>query len=181
MNIDRIAREMVDVEPSVNLEARIRARLDAASPEPRAAWWTWRVAVPVGAVAALALAIVVQSPAFRVQSPHSTAAMPEAGASPLAEVRSSPVPQFPNSQVARVGTAQLPKIPTSQLSKAASKLSAEEMAWMERRLPALDPVNALQMDRLRVDSIQPEPLAITPLTMTPVATESGGIERRHDR
>ena len=40
-------------------------------------------------------------------------------------------------------------------------------------MPALDPVNALQMDRLRVDSIQPEPLAITPLTMTPVATEGG--------
>ena len=52
---------------------------------------------------------------------------------------------------------------------------------MERRMPALDPVNALQMDRLRVDSIQPEPLAITPLTMTPVATEGGGIERRDDR
>jgi hypothetical protein len=52
---------------------------------------------------------------------------------------------------------------------------------MERRMPALDPVNALQMDRLQVDSIQPEPLAITPLTMTPVATEGGGIERRNDR
>ena len=52
---------------------------------------------------------------------------------------------------------------------------------MERRMPALDPVKALQMDRLHVDSIQPEPLAITPLTMTPVATEGGGIERRNDR
>ena len=77
-------------------------------------------------------------------------------------------------QVARVRTSLLPKV-------SASTLSAEEIAWMDRRIPALDSVNSLNVEHLRVDSIQPEPLAITPLTMTPVATESGGIERRNDR
>src|SRR5688572_17871889 len=139
--IDRIAREMVDVEPSVDLEARIRRRLHEARPNRTAAWWTWRVAVPVGAIASLALAFaVVQGPGSRVQSPVVIAHVPQVG--------SSPVPQFPSSQVARGGTSLLPKIPTSRLSKASSQLTSEERAWMDRRLPALEPVNALQMDQI---------------------------------
>ena len=181
MNIDRIAREMVDVEPSVDLEARIRARVRETRATEGATWWNWRVAVPLAAVASLALAIVVvQGPGSRVQSLPAVAA--PAGAVAQAgpgAVTTSQLPNVPTSRLSSV-TSLLPKIPTSKLSRA-SQLSSEEMAWMDRRLPALDPVNSLQVDRLRVDSIQPEPLAITPLTMTPVATESGGIERRNDR
>ena len=175
MNIDRIAREMVDVEPSVDLEARIRARLrarfDDVRPARTAAWWSWRVAAPLGAIASLALAfIVVQGPGLGVQSSVGTSQVAQVSSSPVPQVTSSPVPNIPTSQVERVG-----------VSKVASKFSAEELAWMERRIPALDSVNSLGVEHLRVDSIQPEPLAITPLTMTPVATESGGIERRNDR
>ena len=174
MNIDRIARAMVDVEPSVDLEARIRTRLrrEGARPTRATGWWGWRVAVPTVAIASLALAfIVVQSPESRVQGPASTQS---AAASPLTEVPSSAVPQLPSSPVPQVHRSQVARVATSQLS-------SEEIAWMERRMPALDPLNALQMDRLQVDSIQPEPLAITPLIMTPVATDGGGIERRNDR
>ena len=76
MNIDRIARAMVDVEPSVDLEARIRRRLDEARPVRSAAWWTWRVAVPTVAIASLVFALVVQSPASRVQGPESRVQSP---------------------------------------------------------------------------------------------------------
>lgn len=180
MNIDHIAREMVDIEPSADLEARIRARLAAAPPGRRAPWWTWRVVVPLTAAAAFALAlIVVHSPESRVQSPG-----PVAGAkgSKGGWGANSPVPQFSSSPVAQVRTSQHSKISTSRLPDVrTSQLSSEEIAWMKRRMPALDTVDALQMERLVVESIQPEPLGITPLTMTPVATESGGIERRNDR
>ena len=182
MNIDRIAREMVDIEPSVDLEARIRARLRLNESRPRrtAAWWTWRVGVPVAAVTALALIVGVQL--FRslpaVAAPAGAVA--HAGLPAVAAPAKAGPEVVNTSQLSKVATARVSKIPASQLSRT-SQLSSEELAWMERRLPPLDPMNSLQVDRLRVDSIQPEPLGITPLTMSPVATESGGIERRNDR
>jgi hypothetical protein len=182
MNIDRIAREMVDVEPSLDLEARIRARIREAAPA-QTAWWTWRIAAPLGAIASLAIAfMVVQGPGLvrrsaereggsGVQSPVTRVAVQEVGALPSV---AAPAGALSKAGPGVVKTSQRRKSP-------ASVLSAEELAWMERRLPALDPVNALQVDHLRMDSIQPEPLAITPLTMTPVGTEGAGIERRNDR
>ena len=173
MNIDRIAREMVDVEPSIDLEARIRRRLSDAPSHRTAAWWTWRIAAPLVAVAAtIALVIIAQGPASR--------SLP-AEAAPAGAIAAAGLPAeaAPAGAIAKAGprvikTSQPRKSPTSQFS-------SEEIAWMERRIPALDQLNALQMDHLRVDSIQPEPLAITPLTITPVTAEGGGIERRNDR
>jgi hypothetical protein len=178
MNLDRIAREMVDVAPPVDLEARIRARLDAVRPDRHGTWWSWRVGAAVGAAAALALIIGVQvSRSLPAGSAPADAAAP---AGPV--VANSPAPQFPGSPIAEVRPSRRSKIPTSRPSRVpASQLSSEELAWMERRMPALEPLDALQVDHLRLDSIQPEPLAITPLTMTPVATEGGGFERRDDR
>ena len=182
MNIDRIARGMVDVEPSVDLEARIRARVRATPSDRPAAWWTWRVAVPVGAVAivALATALIVGVPGTRSPEVVNSVVVPETRSPGV--VPTSQVPNIPSSQLARIRTSQLLTIRTSQLPKIpTSQLSDAELAWMDRRIPALDPVNGLQMDRLRMDSIQPEPLAITPLTIAPVGTDGAGIERRNDR
>lgn len=168
MNIDRIARGMVDVEPSADLEARIRARLDAVRPARTMAWGTWRVGAPLAAAAALALIIGVQVSRGR-----------DIGRGP--GVQGSSSSEAVTSQLPNVPTSQLSNVPTSRLSKAAPQLTSEEIAWMDRRIPALDPVTALQMDHLRVDSIQPEPLAITPLTMTTLGADGAGIERRNDR
>lgn len=52
---------------------------------------------------------------------------------------------------------------------------------MDRRIPALDPVVALEMDQLSMPSIQPEPLAITPLIMTALPTSSAEVERQINR
>ena len=63
MDIDRIARQLVDAEPSADLEARIRARLDLVQTAGRTmSWWLWRVGAPLGAAAAVALALAVQGP-----------------------------------------------------------------------------------------------------------------------
>ena len=60
MDIDRIARQIVEAEPSADLEARIRARLDQVqTPGRTPSWWLWRVGAPVGAMAAVALIVGV--------------------------------------------------------------------------------------------------------------------------
>lgn len=175
MNIDRIARAMVDVEPSADLEARIRARLGAARPARGTAWWSWRIAVPMGVVTAALLVGVQVSRSPGVVNPIGVPA------SRGPEVVTSQLPNVSTSRPSEV-TSQLPRFPTSPLAGVSPpQLSPEEIAWMERRMPALDPVNALQMDRLHMDSIQPEPLAITPLTITPVNTEGAGTERSNSR
>lgn len=170
MNIDRIARQMTDVEPSPGLEARIRARLDEAQPGGTAAWWSWRVAAPLAALATVALIVGVQVPKGpEVQVSRGTEVQESrpstgSGRPELVESRGPEV----------VFTSRRPNLSTSQLT-------SEELAWMERRIPALDPVTALHIDGLLLDSIQPEPLAITPLNMTALPTEGGSSERRDQR
>ena len=178
MNIDRIARGMVDIEPSRDLEARIRARIREARPAQAGAWWIWRVAAPfTAAAAAIAIALVV------VQGPESKVGMQESrGPAIVSNVAAQPSSALP-AEAARAGTLakRLPAEGAPAGAVAKAELSSEELAWMERRIPALESMNSLQVEHLQVDSIQPEPLSITPLTMTPVATDSGGIERRNDR
>jgi hypothetical protein len=52
---------------------------------------------------------------------------------------------------------------------------------MDRRIPALDPVVALEMDQLAMESIQPEPLAIPPLIMTALPTTSAEAGQQINR
>lgn len=171
MNIERIARAMVEVEPSANLEARIRERLDRAPAPVASTWWSWKVTVPAIAAAALAIAAVTRGPASPVPGPAVASSKPAVALAPAAEIPQAPVTAAPPRASRRAQVARV--LPT--------QLSAEELAWMERRVAALDPVTALEVDRLNVASIQPEPLAITPLVMTPVGTDGSGIERRNDR
>jgi hypothetical protein len=193
MSIDRIAREMVDMEPSAHLEARIRARLDAEPPARAVRSWSWKVVVPVAAAAALVVVAInigpgatVQSPGSRVQGPGSRVQGPGSTVQGPGSTVQGPVPQVPGPSLQPVADAPVRRAAsasrgTSRVAKVEATLSAEELAWMERRVPALDPVVALDVEHLRVASIQPEPLAITPLTMTPVGTEGAGSERRNDR
>ncbi len=190
MDIDRIARQIVDAEPSADLEARIRARLDQVQTAGRRpSWWLWRVGAPLGATAALALAIglAVQGPESRVQSP---------GADARVGVQESRGPGVGNqpAAVAQAASAAMQKTDISPLRTLpplrhygdaqraqASALSMEESAWMERRFPALEPVDALRVDRLTYESIQPEALSITPLLMTAMRTDGADIDRQNNR
>lgn len=49
-------------------------------------------------------------------------------------------------------------------------MSEAELAWMARRIPALEPIETITVDQIVLDTIQPESLLITPLTMTPLVT-----------
>lgn len=182
MNIDRIAREMVDVEPCADLEGRIRARLDQMRPQRTAMWWSWRLAVPASAAAAIVIALIARDPVAKIERPGSVTSQAATVPASRIPVSSPPVQPTADAGVARVSPARVRRSAAARDQKPAEPgLSAEELAWMERRVPALDPLTAVTVDRLQVTAIQPEPLAITPLIMTPVGTESAGIERRHDR
>ncbi|MBK9241548.1 MAG: hypothetical protein IPL75_15085 [Acidobacteria bacterium] len=176
--INRVARMMVDAEPAVDLAARIRARLDQVQRHGRAPSW-WRVAVPLGAVASLALAIgfAVQGPGSRVQGLPAVAHSAEAG----------PEVQGPESRVQGPSDSSpfrtLPPLRhySGAQRSSVSALSMEESAWMERRIAALEPVDALRMEHLTYESIQPEALSITPLLLTAMRTDGADIDRQNNR
>lgn len=180
MNIDRIARQMTDVEPSPGLEARIRARLDEAQPRAHtSSWWLWRVAAPAGALASIALAIgvAVQGPgaasvqAPKVKTPPEVTATGSQNRSGLGSA----------SATSPLRTISPLRHYSDRQSQPGHALTPAELAWMERRIPALDPVTPLQIDGLSVDSIQPEPVAITPLIITALPTDGGSSERHDNR
>ncbi len=173
MDIDRIARQLVDAEPSADLEARIRARLDLVQTAGRTmSWWLWRVGAPLGAAAAVALALAVQGPESRVQSPvvENQPAEVRQTASAVRQTNTSPVRTLPPFR--HYGSAQRGQV---------SALSMDELAWMDRRFPALEPVDALRVEQLTYASIQPEALSITPLLMTAMRTDSADVDRQNNR
>jgi hypothetical protein len=179
--INRVARVMVDAEPSADLEARIRARLDEVPPaRARNNWGAWQITAGLAAAATIALLVWVPRPGSRVQGPGSRVPGPESGSLPVAASDISPNRPLPSV------ISPLVTLPPLRHSTGGSRaqvqvtpaLSAEELAWMDRRIPALDPVVALEMDQLAMESIQPEPLAIPPLIMTALPTDGGTTERR---
>jgi hypothetical protein len=186
MDIDRIARQIVDAEPSADLEARIRARLDQMQTHRRGtSWWLWRVGAPVGAVAAVALAIgfAVQGPGSRVQSPEIGV---QGSRGPEVENQPAEVSRTVSAAVQETGSSPFRTLPplrhSSDAQRAqASALSMEELAWMERRIAALPPVEALRMEHLTYESIQPDALSITPLLMTAMPTDGVDIDRQNNR
>ena len=126
MNIDRIAREMVDVEPSIDLEARIRARLriSEARPARTLRWWTWRVAAPLAAAAAIALAVVVRGPA--------SGSLPAVAAPAGAVAQSgSPAVAAPAGAVAKAGPGE-PGDPADLDSYAAPGVDRRELRKLRR-------------------------------------------------
>jgi hypothetical protein len=187
--INRVARMMVDAEPASDLAARVRARLDATPTRPeRSVWGTWQPA----AIAACLLLAAVWSRGPEVQESRSPevlgSAGPEStvvqGSRELTSPKAGPEVSGPASNISPSRTLPSLRHSTGAIraqEQATPALSAEELAWMERRMPALDPVVALQMDHLATDSIQPEALSITPLTMSALPTTSADAERRIDR
>jgi hypothetical protein len=207
MDIDRIARQIVDAEPSADLEARIRARLDQMQTHRRGTSW-WRVGALLGATAAVALIVGVLGsrgpgvgtpvgvqglpavarsaevgPGSRVQSPEIGV---QGSRGPEVENQPAEVSRTVSAAVQETGSSPFRTLPplrhSSDAQRAqASALSMEELAWMERRIAALPAVEALRMEHLTYESIQPEALSITPLLMTAMPTDGADIDRQNNR
>lgn len=190
-DIDRMARHLVDAEPAPGLEARIAARLDAlAAPTdaPRWTWWSWRVAVPLTCAALLTLVVwhrerpnpvpdqsSAQATSARTELPGPPASTKIPAERPPALAGSAAESPAQGVPVVRPASASLTPDPLG-LDQREAALLAEQTAWMSRRIPTLQPVEAIAVTELAFDplnssgSTQPEPLSITPLIMTTLPT-----------
>ncbi|GEM_PF-4790233 len=146
-DVTRAARTMIDVEPPQDLEARIRLRLDSVTPVASARRWPWVAGLATAATVTLTLIVMLsrssEVPEFR------GSAVPEFRSAGVQESRSPEVQKFRGPVVS--APVRLPAYRT---------ISASELEWMARRVPALD----------LIDPIQPEPVWIAPLTMAPLMT-----------
>ncbi len=171
--VTRVAREMTNIEPAADLEARVRARLDAA-PRGRGAAWPIGAMVATAAAVVLAVALWPQSgPAIDVPPVTPTTQLPDhspavpAAIDPVVDASAASAPVAATTASVRASAAEV-------------ALSEAEREWMARRIPALPAVEALPVAFIALPSIQPEPLSITPLTMAPLTvTPAGGDPNRH--
>jgi hypothetical protein len=152
-DIELAARTLTEAEPPHDLELRIKQRLDEVTPAANARRWPW--------VAGLATAAALTIAVSQFRSPE----VPEFRSPDAVEVPGSRGPEVPESRSVDVpATPRVIRLPSVRPA-----MSEAELAWMARRIPALDPIETLTVDHLVLDAIQPDSLLITPLTMTPLA------------
>jgi len=141
--LDDIARAMTDLEPRADFSARVLSEIGRTPPR------RWR-AVLVPAAAAIAALILV---AVR----------------PLLVPLDLPAVSRP-SIVPRIGAEPVPRTTPRRLAARRQEppdasISADELAWLSRRLPPLE------TPALVVAPIQPATSFIAPITVEPIALE----------
>ncbi len=155
------ARTMTEAEPPADLEQRIKRRLDDVTADARGhrrlAFWL----VPAGVAVALIAVLLV--PRFRTADVPVVLDVPQSTSATVIE----PVPE---ATPATVPDVTAPAVRVIRLPSVRPAMSDAELAWMARRIPALDPIETITVDQIVLDTIQPESLSITPLTMTPLVT-----------
>ncbi|MCC7186256.1 MAG: hypothetical protein IT185_08460 [Acidobacteria bacterium] len=161
--ITRAARTMIAGDPPPDLQARITRRLDAES-QSRPAVTGWRV------VAAMATAVATVVIVFAVRSSEGPGSRGPEVRGEVPAVRGPEVPESAISPSPQLPISTSPQLPISTPTRLPSyrSLSAAELDWMARRIPALEMIEPLAVDRMTTQSIQPEAMLITPLTITPL-------------
>jgi hypothetical protein len=159
--IHRVAGSMTHGTSAPALRARVLERLPVGRRSP----WSssaWRLSVAAAGVAIVALAAA--APALR----------------DLVTVRTPPVPGHAQRAADALATdhglaerAALTTPAPTRLHRAARPLSASEVAWLERRVPALDAVEALAMTDIAMKDIGPAPITVPALDLKPLRTEFG--------
>lgn len=152
--INTAARQMTSAAPSPELRARVLSTLDAAQPR-----WGWRLAIAGGAIGVVALTTAVMwhgQPAsvptvVDMASSATPAAMPEIVTATDTVI--VPMPQ----RVARTFT-----------------VTASELEWRARAVPALAEPEALHVAPLTNTELTVAPLDIAPLTVPPLASVTTG-------
>lgn len=156
--IDNVAHQMTAGSSSVDIRAKVLARLGDRQPSR----WSLRLA-PVAAGLAVAVLMIV------VLNRRSEAPSPEPQPPSLqASVRSS------SSDVPRI-ESEVPSA-TPQASRVEPP-SAADLAWRDRAMPALDYPDAITLERIQPAALNIRPLYTTPLMVPPI-DESGG--RQHN-
>ena len=143
--IDATARAMTLEDPPGALRARVLAKLP-----PRHALWALRVALPMGAAAALAIAWMLVAPTTSVGPAHSA-------------VREDVAQLDTHLQASPSADLAEPQATTARRVRADASMSEEELAWHARAvapLPAFAPIE--------LPAIQPAALSIAPISVDPI-------------
>jgi hypothetical protein len=156
--IDDVARRMTAIEPPADLRARIMIRIDAR-PERAPRWWTRRlVPIAVGAAAVAMIGVALRLP-HRATAP----AAPAVSAPVPAPIESGAVADATDNRDTSLDQPRA-RVTATKVASAAQP-SDEELAWLERAVPAL-----AQLEALAVASIQPETLTIAHIEVKPLVT-----------
>jgi hypothetical protein len=142
--LDDIARTMTDVEPPIDLRARVLSEIC----RPHARRWS-AVALPLAVAASIAtVAVVAVRPL-------------------LTEIEIPAVPRPSLVQLAATDPAPLtiPGLSATTARRSGAAVSADELAWLSRRVPALE------TRALTLEPIQPPPPSIAPISVEPIALE----------
>jgi hypothetical protein len=165
--IDSVAQELTAARPPADLRARVMDRIGALPASSRFTWHWKLVLVPLAA-AAIVFVIARQrpetgTPVLEVARTASVASE-TSGAGPVNAVASAPT------------TSDVKQRASRSTDRRIHHASSEELAWRERAISALVPVDALDLK-----DIQPAPLSIPQLEVKPLGTAAdGGSVDRHE-
>ena len=157
--INVAARRMTSAPPSGNLATRVMTHIERLDDRARRSRWGWRFAIACGAIGAVALTTVVlwKTPAVKIAGePQLAATAPNVVANPTtAPIVSSPV----------LSTVSVKHAARRGITFA---VSAAELEWQARAVPALERPDALQVEPLTRPEIAVEAIDITPLSVAPL-------------
>lgn len=166
--INVAARRMTAAPPSPALRARVMSRIDVLDRRATAVRWGWRLAMAGGAIGAVALstAVMWHEPTASVPPVVDVAASATPSTAPIA---APPVLTTPDVTIV---------VPMPQrAAQTAFAVSAAELEWRARAVPALAEPDALHVEPLQQPALTVAPLDIAPLTVSPlvvVTTGAGG-------
>ena len=150
--LDDIARTMTDVEPPIDLRARVLSEISRS----HARRWSG-VALPLAVAASIATVAVV---AVRPLLTH---------------IEMPAVPRPSLGQLAATDPAPLtiPESTGATKRRLSAPVSADELAWLSRRLPALE-TRALTLEPIQPPSPSIAPISVEPIALEPISVPPSG-------
>lgn len=159
--INTAARHMTSASHSPELRARVMSRIDAAQPR----WhWGWRLAMAGGAIGAVALTTAV----MWHEQPASAPSVLDVASAATAAV----IPVATPEVLTAPGVTII--VPMPQPARQTFAVSAAELEWRARAVPALAEPNALHVAPLEHTELMVTPLDIAPLTVPPLVAMTTG-------
>ncbi|MEI6244845.1 MAG: hypothetical protein WCQ64_07335 [Acidobacteriota bacterium] len=152
--INTAARRMTSATPTSDLRARVMSQIDA--PRTR---WGWRLAIAGGALGVVALTTAVMW--------HGQPASVPTVVDMASSATSAAMPEIVTATDAVV-------VPMPQRAARTFTVTASELEWRARAVPALAEPEALHVAPLTNTELTVAPLDIAPLTVPPLASVTTG-------
>lgn len=170
--IDRVAQELTAAPPPVTLRARVMNRIGTEPVRPRFAWH-WRLAL-VPAAAAIVFVIARQRPDTQGVV---TARQTNAVASATIETAA---PSLTSAAASNSTARDVKRAASRATDRRIHRAGSEELAWRERAISALTPVDPLDLIDIQPVALSIPQLEVKPLAAADAGSTSGGSIDRHD-